>query len=100
MKLMTKAIEKKLPALYATDGAAEKEVIAKFFNPGGIGTWYVFEGNKLPDGDYEFFGLVDLHVKELGYFRLSELAEFRGRFGLGIERDRNYRGTYANGGIV
>ena len=39
------------------------------------------------DGEDEFFGLVDGFERELGYFSLSELQAFRGRFGLGIERD-------------
>ena len=40
MKLITKAIEKKLAKfpLYSTDGKENKEVIVKFFNPCGAGT--------------------------------------------------------------
>ena len=37
--------------------------------------------------DFRFFGLVDGHCKELGYFLLSELEEVRGPMGLPIERD-------------
>ena len=37
--------------------------------------------------DYQFFGLVDGHERELGYFVLSELEEVRGPMGLPIERD-------------
>jgi hypothetical protein len=43
------------------------------------------EGENGPD--WEFFGLADVHEPELGYFRLSDLQSFRGRFGLGIECD-------------
>ena len=45
MKLITKAIEKKLlnTPLYSTDGNTVKDVLVKFFNPCGTGTWYVFE---------------------------------------------------------
>ena len=66
MKLITKAIEKKLSKfpLYSTDGQENKEVIVKFF------------------------GSVDLgYGSELGYFRLSELQSIRLPFGLSIERD-------------
>ena len=44
MKLITKAIEKKLlnTPLYSTDGNTVKDVLVKFFNPCGAGTWYVF----------------------------------------------------------
>ena len=43
--------------------------------------------------DYEFFGLVEGHVKELGYFHLSELEEVRGPMGLAIERDLWFKPT-------
>lgn len=88
MKLITKAIEKKLLThpLYSTDGNMIKDVLVKFFNPCGSGTWYVFEAEK-NGNDWEFFGLVDLFEKELGYFTLSELESIKLPFGLSIERD-------------
>ena len=91
MKLITKAIEKKLEntPFYSTDGNSVKEVLVKFFNPAGIGTWYVFEAEKNGD-DWEFFGLVDLYEKELGYFTLSELESIKLPFGLTIERDKYF----------
>ena len=96
MKLVTKAIEKKLEAtpLYSTDGTPveEKEVLVKFFNPTGSGTWFVFEAEKTEDGDWRFFGLAHIHEWELGYFSLNELASVKGRFGLGIERDLHFSG--------
>lgn len=95
MKLITKAIEEKLAKrpLYSTDGEKEKEVIVKFFNPYGAGRWYVCEGEKQEDGDWLFFGLVELFEKEWGYFTLSELMSIKTPFGLGIERDKGYKGT-------
>lgn len=44
-KLLTKDIEKKLPALRSQDGKspAQVRVVAKFFNPCGAGTWYATE---------------------------------------------------------
>ena len=96
MKLMTKAIEKALPALYATDGTEVKKVIVKFFTPDAQCTWLVFEGEKMNDGDFQFFGAVDIgHGQgyDMGYFQLSELAQVRGHFNLPIERDRNFTGS-------
>ena len=95
MKLITKAIEKKLLAnpLYSTDGNIVKDVLVKFFNPCGSGTWYVFEAEK-NGNDWEFFGLVDLFEKELGYFTLSELESIKLPFGLSIERDMYFSGKY------
>ena len=99
MKLMTKAIENKLAKrpLYSQEGKGkDAEIVCKFFNPYGRGTWYVIEGEKRENGDWLFFGLVDLHEKEYGYFTLSELESVRFRWGGmvigGIERDM-YFGT-------
>jgi hypothetical protein len=94
MKLMTKAIEAALPALYSTDGlpAAERKVVAKFFNPVGRWTWFVLEGEKTADG-WEFFGLVDGHEREFGGFTLRELEAVKLPFGLGIERDISWNPT-------
>jgi endo-beta-N-acetylglucosaminidase D len=92
MKLLTEKIKKQIPALYSTDDTPieEKTIICKFFNPTGLGTWYVVEGEEQEDGDWLFFGLVDLFEKEWGYFTLNELKSVRGVFGLGIERDMHF----------
>ena len=90
MKLITKKIESDLlkHPIYSQDGKGEDAVvICKFFNPCGAGTWYVLEGEKLENGDWEFFGIVDLFEREYGYFRLSELQSVRLPFGAKIERD-------------
>jgi len=90
MKLMTKAIEKKVPALYAQEHVKDPTVHAKFFNPCGAQTWYLLER----DGD-TCFGYVDLGHggAELGYFSLSELQDIKLPFGLKIERDRWWDAT-------
>lgn len=100
MKLITKEIEATLPALYATDGDSEKKVIAKFFTPWADWTWYVFEGEKLENGDFEFFGYVDGNFSELGYFRLSELESVTGIGGLKVERDRHFKGVWVDNKII
>ena len=93
MKLLTKEIRKKLPPLYSQeDKGGQAIVYAKFFTPSAQWTWYVLEGESVLDAagreiDYRFFGLVDGHERELGYFMLSELEGVRGPFGLPIERD-------------
>lgn len=105
MKLLTKAIEKQISKypFHSQEGRGiDAKVIVKFFNPCGSGTWLVIEGEKIDDGDYEFFGYVELGGGyEWGYFRLSELQQVRGRghvvgygsFTLPIERDIYARGT-------
>ncbi len=90
-KLITKEIEKKLPPLLAGEGKdpATVPVIFKLFDPQGAATWYITEGN-LQEGI--LYGLCVIHEPELGYVSLEELTAFRGRFGLGIERDMGYHG--------
>lgn len=93
MKLLTKDIREILPPLYAQDGKGGKAVVhTKFFAPSSSWTWYVLEGEQMLDDqshevDFRFFGLVDGHERELGYFVLSELEEVCGPMGLPIERD-------------
>jgi hypothetical protein len=86
MKLLTKALAKKIPALYAQDGKGDQAIAyAKFFTPDANFTWFVTE---LDQETGECFGLVDGLERELGYFTIGELEKIRGRFGLPVERDR------------
>ena len=96
MKLLTKAIEKALPALYSQEKVADPLVRLHYFNPTGAGDWYIIEGQHEDGGapcttdDYLMFGLCDILEPELGYVSLAELASYRGPLGLGIERDLNW----------
>ena len=93
MKLITKELEKKFKKypFYSQDGlGGDAKVIAKFFNPVGVGTWLITEGNKLDNGDYEMFGychLGDDYNAEFGYVMLSDLENIKLPLGMGIERD-------------
>ncbi len=90
MKLLTKAIRKQLPALYSQDGkGGEAVAYVKYFTPSAQWTWYGCEY----DGQDTFFGLVEGHEKELGYFILSELESVRGPMGLPVERDLHFKPT-------
>lgn len=93
MELLTKELEKKFKdfPLYSQDGKyGLAKVIVKYFNPCGVGTWLITEGQRTDDGDFEMFGychLGDDENAELGYVRLSELQAIKGPLGIGIERD-------------
>lgn len=87
MKLMTKELAKKIPALYETEEQGEKIVWVKLFTPDAQWTWYVIE-YRPEDG--LCFGLVVGFEKELGYFSIPELEEVRGPLGLPIERDLHF----------
>lgn len=88
MKLMTKELEKRFAEVGSQKGIKNPIMIAKFFNPQGAGTWLATEYNQQ---DEMFFGYVSIFgvssMDEWGYFSLKELTDFKGRFGLGIERD-------------
>ena len=90
MKLLTKEILSKLPPLYSQENNPDPTVWVKFFDPTGLWTWYATEGSQEGD-DFIFFGLVKGFEDELGNFSLNELTKFRGKFGLGIERDRYFK---------
>ncbi|MBW7884702.1 MAG: DUF2958 domain-containing protein [Caldilineaceae bacterium] len=87
MKLLTKALRAQLPALGATTHDRDPMVICKFFYPDFHWTWFGIEF----DGEDLFYGFVHGDFPELGYFRLSELEQNRGKLGMAIERDRLFK---------
>ena len=97
MKLLTKELRDKLLAngreqakVKGTKAERDFWPVVKFFYPAGAATWLVTEAD--PEDDDILFGLCDLGhgFPELGSVRLSELQSFKGRFGLGIERDLHF----------
>jgi hypothetical protein len=66
------------------------KIVLKLFNPTGAGTWYIYE--KEDDDIYWCFAnLEDPEMAEIGTVSMQELMNFRGQFGLGIERDINFK---------
>ncbi len=88
MKLLTKEILARLPAIGSTSEQADPIAQVKFFDPTGSWSWFITEYNPATG---EMFGLVHGHEKEIGYIDFNELSAFRGRFGLGIERDMGWK---------
>jgi len=87
MKLITKTLEKRFKEVGSQENKKDPLVIAKFFNPTGMGTWYATE--YIPK-EKIFFGYVSLfgdYNDEWGNFSLEELESIKGHFGIGIERD-------------
>ena len=112
MKLLTEEIIKNFEKVGRQENSKDPLVIVKYFNPMGAGTWYATEMYYRvlsKEGDEEdinvkdykpkpgdeitetiFYGYVSIFGDwndEWGYFSLSELQEFHGLGGLGIERD-------------
>ena len=97
MKLLTKELRDKLLAngreqakVKGTKAERDFWPVVKFFYPAGAATWLITEAD--PEDHDILFGLCDLGhgFPELGSVRLSELQSFKGRFGLGIERDLHF----------
>jgi hypothetical protein len=65
--------------------------VVKLFNPCGAATWLLTEID--PDDNTVAWGLCDLGMgfPEFGTVSLTELAAYRGRLGLGIERDLHFK---------
>ena len=96
--LMTKELEKtfkKYPISSQDGKGMNAEVVVKYFNPCGRGTWLITEGEKQEDGDWLLFGYCNLLEWEWGYVMLSELESVQLPFGLKIERE-----LYITGGVV
>ena len=90
-KMMTAALGNKIPPLYSQDEKGDEAIVyAHYFNPYGIGEWWILEW----DGKEEMFGYADegSQFPELGYISLSELENISiGRLGLPLERDLHWR---------
>lgn len=88
MKLLTKELE----ARFAKVGKQEENaiVIAKFFNPVGIGHWFATEYYPAERLFYGYVSLFGDHNDEWGTFSLDELEEIKLPLGLKIERDLSF----------
>jgi hypothetical protein len=89
MKLLTKEIEEKFqnnPLGSQDEKGFDAEVLVKYFNPNGEGTWLITEAEKEGD-DYIMFGYCNITDWEWGTVSLKELENYKGPFGMGIERD-------------
>ena len=99
MKLLTKEILKRFAKVGRQEHVKDPIVIAKFFNPQGAGTWLATEYDPV---DKIFFGYASIfgdHNDEWGSFSLEEFENFKGRFGLGIERDLYFKETKSSEAI-
>jgi len=94
MKLLTMSQRAKLldngrrqAAVKGTSAELDFPPVVKLFDPCGAATWLLTEID--PDDEFVAWGLCDLGMgfPEFGTVSLEELAAYRGRLGLGIERD-------------
>jgi hypothetical protein len=70
------------------DGLDKATAKIRLFNPTGPGTWWLAAVSE--NGQYAW-GVAEIDgAREVGAIWLPELVDFRGRFGLPIERDLHY----------
>lgn len=96
MKLLTEEIISQFEAhpIGSQDGKGlNAEVLVKYFNPCGSGTWLITEAEREGD-DWRLYGYCHIFEWEWGYLLLSELESLRLPFGLGVERDLYTDGKY------
>jgi len=97
MKLLTEEIISKLekhPFGSQEGKGLDAEVLVKYFNPCGTGTWLITEAERVGD-DWRLFGYCHLFEWEWGHLMLSELESLRLPFELTVERD-----IYSTGKLV
>ena len=89
-KMMTKALESKVPALYAQDGKGSEAIIyAHYFSCFNGWDWYMTEYD--PE-TREAFGIVKGFETEMGYFSIEEFESINRSRGFNvIERDLYWR---------
>jgi len=92
-KFLTKEVLKKLKPFGSTNNTPFTDIRPplKLFNPCGAATWWIWEY----DGEDTLYGIADLGIgfREVGTVSLSELESIKcPPFGLGIERDKHWRG--------
>lgn len=78
MQLWNKQLEVKARRypLYSQDGKGlNAQILVKYFNPYGAGTWLITEAEKQDNGDWLFFGYCHIFEWEWGYVTLSELMQ-------------------------
>ena len=87
MMLVTAKLREQLLRNGARPGADPIPVL-KLFDPNGAGTWLIAEMD--PEAPDRLFGLGQPNLAsppEVGVVSLAAMQHYRGRFGIGIERD-------------
>jgi hypothetical protein len=98
MMLLTKTQREKLldngrrqAAVKGTPDELDFEPVVKLFDPCGASTWLLTEID--PEDETVAWGLCDLGMgfPEFGTVSLGEFTTYRGRLGIGIERDVSFK---------
>ena len=88
MKLLTKALLRKIPSTETAYSTKDPTIRVKLFYPDFSWTWYLCGFD--PEKDLAW-GLVDGWEIEAGDFSLQELRQTKGKLGCSIERDLYFK---------
>ena len=89
--LLTQDIIDRLPPLYSCEDDMNPPIIARFYNAGGRGEWYLIEGQEQEDGTFLCFGGAEIFEQELGYWLMEDLEEMSVTIGHNIIRDEDFK---------
>ena len=94
-ELFTKDTEKKLKKQFSKGfKIKDLDVVAKIFNPYGLGTWYLLSQN--PQNEDELFAIVDWFELEIGFVSKEEISSIKvPPFGLPLEKDKYFQNVNA-----
>lgn len=96
MELLTPELRAEFRRVGSQENDPDPLVVAKFFNPQGAGTWFATEYDEAARCFFGFVSIFGDGNDEWGSFSLEELTSYRGRLGLGIERDCHFTPTRAS----
>ena len=89
MKLFTEEIIKEATQQYKLRDNMNQIVVAKFFNPYGLGTWWLLNMN--PENKDYCWGFAEIFCFEMGPFHRSELESLKvPPLYMPIERDLHF----------
>ena len=89
MELIPQEIKELIPKLYETEEQNDPIAYVKLFLDAW--TWYITELSI--DNNICFGYVISPFGAELGYFSLEEVKSIRGSFGIGVERDLEFKPT-------
>ena len=87
MRLMTKTLAKRFAQIGTQENSNDPIIVAHFFNPTGSGDWWATEYDPVNKTIFGYASIFNDWCDEWGYTSLEELDAYKGRLGLGIERD-------------
>jgi hypothetical protein len=87
MRLMTETLAKRFAQIGSQENSNDPIIVAHFFNPTGAGDWWATEYDPVERTIFGYVSIFNDWNDEWGYTSLDELEAFKGRWGLGIERD-------------